>query len=414
MDVKNGFDVVIGNPPYVDSEAMVKALPELREYCSKKYHSAKGNWDLYIPFFEVGWNILSEGNLMTYITPNKWLSIGYGKALRAYLRKDFFQLCRCDQIKVFEAGNSPVITFFKKQSNVKKINIHEFDSKRNLNFVTEGSDKILEFDNWGIFLSKNINLVLKINNQKYSLGKFYEVENPFTTSEAYEIKKILKEKEKPNNDDFKFINTGTIDPYITLWGKKKTSYLKLKLNFPVINKKTFRNYSERRFSQANAKKIIITGMRHFECFIDECGEYIAGKSTIIIKEKTKDLCLKSLIALLNSRIITFYIKGAYSALGIDGGINFSKTLVEALPIPINFNGNQKNLIKTVDKILTIKKSNSDVNTTPLEAEIDGHVAHLYNLTEEEYSLILKEINCPDPFRVAALNVYRDIARGKIK
>jgi len=37
-----------------------------------------------------------------------------------------------------------------------------------------------------------------------------------------------------------------------------------------------------------------------------------------------------------------------------------------------------------------------------------------NLTEEEYSLVLKETNCTNPFRVAALNVYRDIARGKIK
>jgi len=52
------------------------------------------------------------------------------------------------------------------------------------------------------------------------------------------------------------------------------------------------------------------------------------------------------------------------------------------------------------------------DTTALEAEIDGRVAHLYKLTEEEYSLVLKETNCPDPFRVAALNVYRDIARGK--
>jgi hypothetical protein len=42
------------------------------------------------------------------------------------------------------------------------------------------------------------------------------------------------------------------------------------------------------------------------------------------------------------------------------------------------------------------------------------IAHLYNLIEEEYALVLKETNCPDPFRVAALNVYRDIARGKIK
>jgi hypothetical protein len=47
-------------------------------------------------------------------------------------------------------------------------------------------------------------------------------------------------------------------------------------------------------------------------------------------------------------------------------------------------------------------------------EIDAHVAHLYELTEEEYLLILSELKIPDPFRVAALNFYRDIARGKIK
>ena len=54
------------------------------------------------------------------------------------------------------------------------------------------------------------------------------------------------------------------------------------------------------------------------------------------------------------------------------------------------------------------------DTTNFEAEIGGRVAHLYNLTEDEYSLVLKETNCPDPFRVAALNIYPDIARGKIK
>ncbi len=47
-------------------------------------------------------------------------------------------------------------------------------------------------------------------------------------------------------------------------------------------------------------------------------------------------------------------------------------------------------------------------------EIDAHVSHLYELTEEGYSLILGELSLPDPFRVAALNFYRDIARGKIK
>ncbi|RZB36981.1 MAG: hypothetical protein SRB2_01485 [Desulfobacteraceae bacterium Eth-SRB2] len=52
------------------------------------------------------------------------------------------------------------------------------------------------------------------------------------------------------------------------------------------------------------------------------------------------------------------------------------------------------------------------DTINFEAGIDGSVGHLYNQKEEEYVLILKETNCPDPFRVAALNVYRDIDRGK--
>jgi len=50
----------------------------------------------------------------------------------------------------------------------------------------------------------------------------------------------------------------------------------------------------------------------------------------------------------------------------------------------------------------------------VEAEIDARVVHLYELTEEEYSLILNELKSPDPFRIAALNFYRDISGGILK
>jgi len=50
----------------------------------------------------------------------------------------------------------------------------------------------------------------------------------------------------------------------------------------------------------------------------------------------------------------------------------------------------------------------------MEAVVDGRVAHLYELTEEEYSLILDETKPPDTFRVAALNFYRDMAKGAKK
>lgn len=51
---------------------------------------------------------------------------------------------------------------------------------------------------------------------------------------------------------------------------------------------------------------------------------------------------------------------------------------------------------------------------PLEAKIDARVANLYELCEEEYSLILNELKTPDPFRLAAFYFYRDIARGVVK
>ena len=67
-------------------------------------------------------------------------------------------------------------------------------------------------------------------------------------------------------------------------------------------------------------------MRHFESFIDEQGEYIAGKSTEILIQRS-DFRLKLILGLLNSALIRFYIKEAYGVLGIDGGINFTTDLI---------------------------------------------------------------------------------------
>ncbi len=49
-----------------------------------------------------------------------------------------------------------------------------------------------------------------------------------------------------------------------------------------------------------------------------------------------------------------------------------------------------------------------------ESEIDARVTHAYELTEEEYSLIFSQTKPPDPFRISALNLYRDMARGVLK
>ncbi len=127
-------------------------------------------------------------------------------------------------------------------------------------------------------------------------------------------------------------------------------------------------------------------MRYFECYYDIDGSYIAGKSTIILLNPKDNYLFKVLLGVLNSKLITFYIRGAYSTLGIGGGINFSRDMVEGLPIPTLSLENQK-IILYVDEILSAKRTNPFADTSALESKIDHLVYKLYGLTYDEVLII---------------------------
>ena len=65
-----GFDIVIGNPPYIDSETMVKVMPKERELYSKKFACASGNWDMFIVFIEFSISMLKKDGIFSNIIPN--------------------------------------------------------------------------------------------------------------------------------------------------------------------------------------------------------------------------------------------------------------------------------------------------------------------------------------------------------
>ncbi len=78
-----GFDVVVGNPPYIRHELIAPLKPHLQ----KTYPNvAAGTADLYVYFVELGMNILRDGGYFSYIIPNKWMRAGYGAGLRRWLK----------------------------------------------------------------------------------------------------------------------------------------------------------------------------------------------------------------------------------------------------------------------------------------------------------------------------------------
>jgi len=114
--VKDGFDLVLGNPPYIDSETMVNiGLEDLRNYLSKKLKYTRGNWDIYIAFFEVGFSLLNKNGIITYITPDKWISKPFGYELRKGLMNNFFIIAESGR-DVFETVNvDSIITFIQNK-----------------------------------------------------------------------------------------------------------------------------------------------------------------------------------------------------------------------------------------------------------------------------------------------------------
>jgi len=324
QDPLSGFDVVVGNPPYVDSESMVKFIPKEREWVSKNYESATGNWDLYVPFIEKALKISNKNSYMSYITPNKWLSMEYGKSIRKLVINNLETIYDFTNVKVFDSADISSVVFILSKNPKEKI-IIEGKNRRTIN-----KEEIVDKENLSVITSEGFKIVNKLNTSILKVKDFFEVYTSFTTSEAYKLKEILK-VDFIQEEDFKFINTGTIDKYKSLWGKTLTSYLGSKILTPSINKKIFKELYLNRFNKMNHKKLIVTGIRYFEVFYDEKIEYIAGKSTSILYSENNKYN-KSGLCILNSKLVSYYIKKSYEASSMGGGINFTPDLIKNIPM----------------------------------------------------------------------------------
>ena len=389
---KKGFDIVIGNPPYIDSETMTRVMPQTRAQYASLFSTARGNWDIYIIFYEQGMKLLNLKGKLSYITPNKWLSIGYGKALRQLYFKSIDSLCDCQRIKVFEAGNEPTICSLSNTENgIETITVSRYETDYTHHVLQSIPKSKLTADDLGVLLSEHIDLLMKIKGQSRHISDYIDSENPFSTGEAYDLIPLVEDKPFVAGENYKLINTGTIDPYISLWGLCRTSYLKGKYQFPTINRKQFGQSFPRRVRQAAAPKIIISGMRYFEAFWDEKGDYIAGKSTIILLNPVDRKYFKVLLGILNSKLISFYLKQSFSTLGIGGGINFSNDMVAAIPVPLL---EDSVLVEQIDYwvnvILNITRRNPDIEDFGVFQdysralyEIEKRVSRLYHLSLDE-------------------------------
>jgi len=356
---KNGFDSIIANPPFVDSETMTKYAPLERAFVAKHYVCAKGNWDLFVPFIERALSITNRSGSTSLLSPNKWLGAPYGSALREKTANSIAEILDFSNGRAFSGvGVAAVCTNFRADSQGPVI-IAAYPKALEQEAISVDRAHLRDNDPWGFLLSSNIDVLMDLSTDASKFGEYVKASDPFTVSEAYDLKPFLKSLTSKDSDYFKFVNTGTIDPYVNLWDESEIRYLKSSYRMPILDKDEFRKRFPRRYEQAVKPKIILSGMRKFEAFLDDTGSYVAGKSSVIVIPDGANVSLFTLLGILNARLMRFYVQESFGVLGVDGGISFSGKMIESLPLPKGFSGCVPSIDAAVKSILASVQRGTD-------------------------------------------------------
>jgi hypothetical protein len=406
-----GFDVVIGNPPYLDSETMTQFTPEWRDYCVRKYRAASGNWDVFCVFIERALSLCREGGYHSFIVPNKLGSANYAKNIREIIsgENELSRVRDYASVPVFPVSVYPIVySVQKKQKDDAVPVLYERMAYGEAHIVsavlTEELDRSRYFrpdgSPWAIFADiDSASPIDRIRNSYEPLSAIADVHGAATVSEAYELTPIIRDSETADYDGLHIVNSGTIDRYVNLWGKKPMRYLGNSYIRPVVPHNSEGQLPATRLRQAKTPKVIVAGMtKVLECIGDSSGLLLPAKSTTVIEPRVD---LHWLLGILNSRLMSFYYLSVYGGDRLQGGyLRIGPPQLRTLPIPAYNMGNgiHSALTERVRQLIAFQEARPD-RLTPLESafadrqrqaleeQINQLVYQVYELTEAERTVV---------------------------
>ncbi|MGL5125802.1 MAG: Eco57I restriction-modification methylase domain-containing protein, partial [Fusobacteriaceae bacterium] len=135
-----GFDIVIGNPPYLRVQGIKEFNPELAETYKQKYKSATGSYDLYVLFTERALQLVKNNGIVNFIMPHKWTNASFGKGLREIigLGKYMSKFISFGSYQVFNASTYTSLIWLEKTEN-QFMNYYEFNKDIKDNRMLESS-----------------------------------------------------------------------------------------------------------------------------------------------------------------------------------------------------------------------------------------------------------------------------------
>ena len=392
----DGFDAVIGNPPYLDSETMTRFIPGWRDYCGTKYRAAAGNWDVFCVFIERALDLCRPGGYHSFIVPNKLGSASYARNIRAIIagEYDLSRIRDYARVPLFPASVYPIVYSVRKQERDDTVRVlyerMAYDEAGAVcPVLAERLDRARYFradgSPWAIFSDISpASPVERLNSSFLALSAAASVHGAATVAEAYELAPLIRDAGTAAPGDLRVVNSGTIDRYVNLWGIRPMRYLGNSYVHPVVPHGAVNRLPPVRLRQARTPKIIVAGMtRVLECIADLTGALLPAKSTTII-ESDADLCW--LLGILNSRLMGFYFLSVYGGDRLRGGyLRIGPPQLRTLPVPEYDQANDihRALAERVHQLLAVRERRTAGQVQVLEEQIDQLVYRMYGLSDAE-------------------------------
>jgi len=411
--IRGGFDVVIGNPPWVD----IKGHPqELVKYYFNKFSTTENRINLYAIFIEHGLKILSRNGILGFIVPNSILYQSSYEKCRKLILNEFSidSIVRLPDNVFQNVKAETVIISISKLAKTAKCIL--YDRNEIITEITEKNGKEIkqlnskewlknEFSVFDIFSNKTeINLLKKIEKNKSELIQFCDFTLGLTPYDKYkghtqtQIKERVFHSKTQKDNTFKPLLEGSdVKRYSVIWGEKEYISYGNWLGAP----------RETRFftSPRILVRQIVSGkpLRIYAGYTDMELYNTQSVFNIISKDENK-LSIKYLLALLNCNLMNFYHGHKY----LDLSKNlFQKILIQnckKFPIKsIDKTNNeevrkQNKIIKFVDQLIQLNKEIHDAKLESKREQIQGKIDYcedrineivyeLYELTPEEIKIV---------------------------
>jgi len=403
---RGGFDVVIGNPPYV----RINRLSAEKFYYKNNFESASGSYDIYVLFMEKALELIRSDGEVGLITPNKYFVSDYGSNIRNLIlnHADLHEIADMGKCKsVFQGALiSTAISFFKKSEHTDDIALKILTDENvrcisEIEAITIPRKEIITKDGCIRVYQDSMSqkIVEKMTNGSEPLGdtNVAYVRTGIMGFDYWSLDRFIDD----SNTGRLIATNSYIDRYQLLWGKKVKIYKRdlfkprLSSSCNVLNENTLSLFA--------SKKILVRGVaRRLTATLDEEG---IGMLVAVHSVQCKKYENKFLLGLLNSNLFNWLHRTLfYSARIPEGSLRYPISFLYNLPIwklDLTIEEDRRryhSIINLVNSILALHKQLQEARTPhdetalkrQIEAtdhQIDALVYDLYGLTEEEIKIV---------------------------